>query len=234
MAGIERLRSHGIAFHVIAVLTPISLAEPDAIWDFFRDLEISEISFNVEETQVENTSSLVGTQAEEKYAAFLARILERREREAPWVFLREVDPFVSFIDRGARQMRSSENSPFAILSFDSRGNISTFSPEFLTMRDPLYEAFTFGNVIDTPIAAITTNDSFVKLWGDIRQGVSACEKTCDYFRVCGGGAPVNKLSENGTLASTETLYCRLRTKVPTNVVLDDLESRLIGEPVCPT
>ena len=44
---------------------------------------------------------------------------------------------------------------------------------------------------------------------DIDAGVAMCRERCEYFSVCGGGEPVNKLSENGTFVSTETTYCRL-------------------------
>jgi sulfatase maturation enzyme AslB (radical SAM superfamily) len=46
---------------------------------------------------------------------------------------------------------------------------------------------------------------------------------CEYFSVCGGGEPVNKLAENGTFVSTETTYCRLTKKRATDLVLDALE-----------
>ena len=36
-----------------------------------------------------------------------------------------------------------------------------------------------------------------------------CRERCEYFSVCGGGEPVNKLAENGGFASSETTYCRL-------------------------
>ena len=35
-------------------------------------------------------------------------------------------------------------------------------------------------------------------------GVELCRQECQYFSVCGGGEPVNKLSENGTFVSSET------------------------------
>ena len=47
--------------------------------------------------------------------------------------------------------------------------------------------------------------------------------SCEYFSVCGGGEPVNKLAENGTFASTETTYCRLTKMRATDLVLDALE-----------
>jgi uncharacterized protein len=50
-----------------------------------------------------------------------------------------------------------------------------------------------------------------------------CRERCEYFSVCGGGEPVNKLAENGTFASTETTYCRLTKMRGTDLVLDALE-----------
>jgi uncharacterized protein len=53
--------------------------------------------------------------------------------------------------------------------------------------------------------------------------VRLCRERCDYFPFCGGGAPANKYFENGTFASTETLFCRLHKKVCLDVALDLLE-----------
>jgi uncharacterized protein len=50
-----------------------------------------------------------------------------------------------------------------------------------------------------------------------------CRESCEYFSVCGGGEPVNKLAENGTFISTETTYCRLTKMRATDLVLDALE-----------
>jgi len=58
---------------------------------------------------------------------------------------------------------------------------------------------------------------------DIETGVAMCRERCEYFSVCGGGEPVNKLAENGTFASTETTYCRMTKMRGTDLVLDALE-----------
>jgi uncharacterized protein len=50
-----------------------------------------------------------------------------------------------------------------------------------------------------------------------------CHERCEYFSVCGGGEPVNKLAENGSFASTETTYCRLTKMRATDLVLNALE-----------
>jgi uncharacterized protein len=43
----------------------------------------------------------------------------------------------------------------------------------------------------------------------IRRGVERCRAHCRYFAVCGGGAPANKMQENGSLESSETMFCRM-------------------------
>ena len=70
---------------------------------------------------------------------------------------------------------------------------------------------------------------------DIRAGVEACRKECGYFSLCGGGAPVNKLSENGTFASTQTSFCNLIQITPTNLILSafDRMEAIAGEAELP-
>jgi uncharacterized protein len=55
---------------------------------------------------------------------------------------------------------------------------------------------------------------------DIALGVAACRDICEYFSVCGGGAPINKLAENGSFAGTRTSFCRLTQMVPVDLILD--------------
>jgi len=69
---------------------------------------------------------------------------------------------------------------------------------------------------------------------DINAGVEACRKECDYFSICGGGAPVNKLSENGSFASTQTSFCNLIQITPANLILtafDQMEASLLRSPL---
>ena len=65
--------------------------------------------------------------------------------------------------------------------------------------------------------------NFARMLADIRAGVEMCRERCEYFSVCGGGEPVNKLAENGSFASTETTYCRLTKMRTTDLVLDALD-----------
>src|SRR5206468_12167212 len=58
------------------------------------------------------------------------------------------------------------------------------------------------------------------LYRDIRAGTHACQTGCDYYSVCGGGSPVNKLFENGSFIGTTTSFCTLTQMVPTDLILE--------------
>jgi uncharacterized protein len=103
--------------------------------------------------------------------------------------------------------------PLRIVNVAWNGDLSTFCPELLALTGADGRRFVFGNVRDCrALTDILEDERFVSAAGEIWRGVARCEEQCGYFRVCGGGAPVNKLSETGRLDSTETNFCRLTKK----------------------
>jgi uncharacterized protein len=106
---------------------------------------------------------------------------------------------------------------------DWAGNISTFSPELLGLKNAQYGDFLLGNVNRDRLVDMPRRANFARMLEDIEAGVAMCRESCEYFSVCGGGEPVNKLAENGTFISTETTYCRLTKMRATDLVLDALE-----------
>jgi uncharacterized protein len=87
------------------------------------------------------------------------------------------------------------------------------------MKHPIYGAFEVGNVIEDDFAVMAERVLTSKLYSDIQAGRDACARTCDYFDVCGGGAPANKIYENGSANSTTTTYCRAH-QITIDVILD--------------
>jgi uncharacterized protein len=106
---------------------------------------------------------------------------------------------------------------------DCAGNISTFSPELLGLKNAHYDDFLLGNINRDRLVDMPRRANFARMLEDIEKGVAMCRDSCEYFSVCGGGEPVNKLAENGTFISTETTYCRLTKMRATDLVLDALE-----------
>jgi uncharacterized protein len=107
-----------------------------------------------------------------------------------------------------------------MLNVDSRGNVSTFSPELLGMKNKDYDDFLLGNINVNSLAEIHEACLRSALWRDIRAGLRACEAGCEYYSVCGGGSPVNKLFENGSFTGTTTSFCTLTQMVPTDLILE--------------
>ena len=166
----------------------------------------------------------------DKFNAFLHRFWTI-SRQLPGIsFIREIDGLIPRIFRPEEAPLSNEQvEPLAMLNIDCNGNVSSFSPELLGYKNERYNNFIIGNVHNHSIEQMLASDAMEAMVTDIRAGVEACQKECGYFSLCGGGAPVNKLSENGTFASTQTAFCNLVQITPANLILsafDKMEAML--------
>ena len=230
MRGIKLLQQNNIQPSIITVLTQYALDYPDEIWQFFAEHRLTRLAFNAEEIEgVHTQSSLAGDETFTRYKRFFTRLLELREQCDNPPFVRELDRLINLmrnVDKYAdRKAGAQENEPLAILNFDHEGNISTFSPELLTMTHPQYGHFRFGNVFGGTLEDMLTSQKFVDMNAQIQRGVSRCRASCQYFAFCGGGAPSNKLWENNAFDSTETMRCKLGKQAIVDAVLDYLESK---------
>jgi uncharacterized protein len=88
-----------------------------------------------------------------------------------------------------------------------------------------------GSILRGKPEDVIDSDKLSKLTKQINVGVRMCEQSCDFYRVCGGGAPANKLAEHGTFAATETSYCRNSVKSIASLVADCLIHDLSSLPM---
>jgi uncharacterized protein len=162
----------------------------------------------------------------ERFRRFLTRFLTLARSANPPLLVREFETSAAALlgrRRCGSGMRSQENKPWAIVNVDCEGNFSTYSPELLGTPSPTHGGFTLGNVSTDSLEAVVASARFQRLEDEIGHGVEMCRESCTYFPFCGGGPPANKFFENGTFASTETLFCRLHKKVCVDVTLALLE-----------
>jgi uncharacterized protein len=139
-------------------------------------------------------------------------------------FIREIDHAVRQVLRPRDAMTANQlTEPFAVTSMDVAGNISTFSPELLGLKSVEYGDFLLGNINTNRLVDLLERPNLANMQRDIDAGVALCRQRCQYFSVCGGGEPVNKLYENGTFISTETTYCRLMRMRVADLVLDAID-----------
>jgi len=229
---LELLQSQRVPFHVIAVLTAESIRQPEAMFEYFCGLGIEQLCFNIEEIEGCNLSSkLLERDRYASYTRFMTRFHELRQQRRPDLRIREIDGAISAVTgwRGqadAAAPRPQENTPFKIVNVDVSGDFCTFSPELLGGRHARYGEFRLGNLFATSIDECLRDPHYRKIADAVAAGVSKCRAECDYFDLCGGGSPSNKLAENNRLDSSETAFCRLQRKACVDVALNLLEQNL--------
>ena len=189
------------------------------------DAGIDQVCFNIEETEGAYRSDMLAlADVQQRFQEFLARFWQVARERGAIRFIREVDGMIPKIMRpNEMPLRNVQTSPFAILNVDHAGNVSTFSPELLGYKNAEYADFLIGNVNRETLAEMAASPMLASMRRDIEAGVAACRAECGYFSVCGGGAPANKLAENGSFASTRTLYCTLAEMAVADLVLDALD-----------
>jgi uncharacterized protein len=226
IAGIRLLRRHGVRFHVISVLSQASMAAPREMFDFYVEEGIEQVCFNMEESEGSHVSEVLGSaDTENAYYRFLSEFWRLSAAHPGRItFLREIEHALKMVLRPKEADFYNELvEPFAITSMDWAGNVSTFSPELLGLRNEAYQDFIIGNINRQSLGEMAASPVLAKMRRDIDAGVALCREHCEYFSVCGGGEPVNKLSENGSFVSTETAYCRVMKMRSTDLVLDAIE-----------
>ena len=236
MRGVELLQKAGLEYNAICVLTDFSLDYPDEIYGFFEEAGVGYVGFNVEESEGCNISETfrTGNGLVQRFKRFLEKIYELQEKGSVRVreFLNvesNATKTVEAVDTDRLQKTTSLNRPLSILTVDCNGNAATFSPELLGTETPRYGKFFMANLVSGSFADILKSGLLSKAARDIEEGKRLCRQECEYYCLCGGGAPSNKLSENGTFATSTTQYCQTQIIPAIDVALSGIESKLARE-----
>ena len=222
IAGIRLLRRENVPFHVISVLSNGGMSAPREMLDFYLSEGIEDVCFNVEESEGSHVSELFAAGgAQSGFKAFLSEFWQLARHSGQVRFVREVDGMLPRVFRpNESAMPNSQVEPFGMMNVDCHGNVSSFSPELLGLKNSDYNDFIVGNIHSDSLDEMLASRPMHAMRRDIEAGVEACRKGCEYFSVCGGGAPVNKLAENGSFRGTRTSFCGLTQMVPIDLILD--------------
>ena len=225
VAGIRLLRREQVPFHVISVLSTQGMAVPEEMLDFYQKEGIEDVCFNVEESEGDHVSELfAGTDLQSSFRDFLQTFWTRSRQTSQIRFLREIDGMLARIFRPEdAPFGNAQVQPLGMLNVDCKGNVSSFSPELLGLKNAAYNDFLIGNIHSDTLEQMLHSEAMQAMSRDIAAGVAACQAECPYFSVCGGGSPINKLTENGSFASTQTVFCDLVHRVPTDLILNALD-----------
>ena len=220
---LKRLQDAGFDPSVITVLHPDGLECPQDYYAFYRDHGITQISFSVDELEGANkVSSFAGRDFKAAVTAFLVTMLEQAYRDSFPLHIREIERVAQRL-AGVDLSENEQVEPWAALVVAADGSVSTFSPEFMEVRAPAYDNFVFGNILAGGFEEFSRTKAFLRASEEIERGVAACKESCRYFAVCGGGSPVNKLSEKGDMKVTETDFCRLTTQTSADALINFLQ-----------
>lgn len=218
LQGMTYLKANGVPFEIISVLTTESLDEPESFCTFLTQWAPRWTSLHIEESEGSHVSDSLQDSSYfvklQQFIGYLVRATFEKD-----LHFREIDEAISFIRSNVETRENLLVQPFSIVSVDVNGYFSTYSPELLSLSHPGYPTFIVGNLFQDSLKHVVASESFQHIRTDVDIGVQLCHKSCEYFFYCGGGAPSNKVFENGTFASTETTYCRFRIKLIMNAVI---------------
>lgn len=237
MRGLELMKKNGFTLNNIAVLTDHSLDYPDEMYHFFKDNNFTAVGFNIDELEGMNTASTyknslnhqVNLQTAQRYKSFLSRFFDLWFADGKPFYIREFDDLMSRIsyyslDDYKNFIFASECIGFSNIGITREGNIFTFSPELASGAPNDPNKFVLANVLDIEsFDDIIESERFQVQMQEVSEGVKKCAKECEYFDFCGGGAPANKFYENGTFASSETMYCFITRKTLIDLMLEKLK-----------
>lgn len=228
MAGVKHLQNASIPFHAICVLSKKSLQHPDEIYDFFLDLGVTSLCFNMEEIEGSHRhSSLQHAGSIQLFHSFFSRIVKRSMEDNHKIRIREIDNVIAALKSPifGNLFANSQNQAGRIITVNYLGQFSTWSPELISIQHPEYGSLIIGDATNKA-TLIKPFEKFKQIEKEINAGVNSCHKNCSYFNFCLGGAPSNKLSEHNHFDTSETLHCTIMQKTIIDIVLTALDNLL--------
>lgn len=220
--GINHLQKHSIDFHVISVLTPAIIEDPESYIDFLDEVGITKVAFNVPSIKgsCNNPMPMMNERIyADKLRKFLSFIFFYTIRNPGRLRIREFELFGGAA-QDVENWQDAAQIPLRLLSVDYRGNIFTFSPELSSLSDDLKSRYVIGHASED--SCILDFNAVDKISSEVNSGIKRCHSQCTYFKVCGGGSVSSKVSENGTADSSETLFCRIGVQLFSNVLIKNL------------
>lgn len=225
---INLMREMDYPYQGICVITDFSLDYPDEIFFYFLNNGFSHIGLNVEATLGANSKSslFIGDDTRNniifKYRKFITRFFDLWFEHRDKIRVREFDKTMQDLIIGRRfkaKLRSDHLVQFGIITIGYDGDLYYFSPDLITGSPKNQKKFIIGSIFDVDdFDDVKADEKFQNIYQEINNGIENCSKFCEYFDICGGGEPADKLYGAGSFESTETLTCKLRKKVTSDMI----------------
>jgi uncharacterized protein len=205
MKGIETLKSCGISFNIIAVVTKESIGRADEIIEFLDGLDPLSVGFNLEEQEGANTGRAVIDRAA---ATEFWRAVYKYRAANPSLRIREVDHVLNYL-RHARDtgMHPAQSLIDPIPTVAWNGDTVILSPELAGVKDPAYGDFVIGNVQKVSLPAMLATAPEIKYVAEFVTALTSCATGCDFYDFCRGSQAGNRYFGYGTFTISETTHC---------------------------
>jgi uncharacterized protein len=219
MAGAACLKTHGLEFKVIAVISRDSLRQAKELYAFFRELGCNFLGINVEE----KIGAHLNLKVEESEVARFWEEFAQEWCDDPSLEVREFADALYWMNAAIEEKLPKETKFDIFPSIAWNGDIVLLSPELLGATKEIYGGFSVGNILHEDLRDILTCGRNAPYVTDYLRGVDRCRETCQYFSYCRGGQAANKIFELGTADGTETDFCRYSKQRSLDALLKIME-----------
>ncbi len=219
--GIEQLQQAGLPFTVICVVGHASIGHPEELVDFFESIGCESVGFNIEEDEGSGRSQVATSAAYEFWRGLLrARLNGSRLR------IRELDRLNDFVASSHNSVQDRPVDPIPTVGYD--GATVLLSPELLGVKDAAYGHFVAGNVLTTDLGHMISTARRLRYVTEYEVALRGCAEQCEFYAFCRGAQAGNRYFEHGSLAVSETTYCRNTRQTLVRAMADHLSERMNG------
>lgn len=216
--GILTLKRNGLPFTVIAVVDESSICRAKELYSYFADLGCKWLGINIEENECANVRVVKDDSSVEMFWAELFEAWQADLRVEIREFTKILYWMNTILAKKTYDLSNTRYDLFPTVAFN--GDFVFLSPELLGGSSPSHNNFVVGNVMQDSLFGHAERANDISYVSDYNEGVFQCSMECDYFSLCKGGQASNKFYENGSLATTQTAYCRNSVIRPAIAVLD--------------
>ncbi|QQM31502.1 anaerobic sulfatase maturase [Martelella lutilitoris] len=218
MAGIERMKAHGVEFNTLTVVNRENAAYPEEIYQFLKDIGSTYLQFiPIVERTADGHSLAPAPQIDEDgvtydvtawsvlpraYGDFLCGIFDA------WISRDVGRVFVQFFDL---QLGLWMGAPATMCWFAEtcgQGPALEHNGDLYACDHYVYPEYRLGNVMEIPIAEMMASDAQRQFGLDKREALPAQCRSCDLRFACNGGCPKHRFLKTKDGEPGLNYYCR--------------------------
>ncbi len=201
---------------------------PKTIMQFCRDHGITQISFSIDELEGANKlSGFAGRDFKPAIAAFLVAILERAYGDNFPLHIREVERIAQKL-AGVELSENEQIEPWAAIVVAADGRVSMFSPEFDGPWMRPLTTISYSALFGKRLRRLRRSPAFQRANSCGRARHRVREGILRISPSAAASSPVDKFSEKGDMAVTETDFCRSGKSTSADALMEFLSSRARG------